>query len=96
VVERYERGVFRGHQVKNFRINRAQAWELVNIAPYCRDEEIVINGESYDEEYESFKFAVQVKDEAPDSVWDGLLVNSDGWSFFGMYRDGKVKQLEAP
>lgn len=85
--------------VKNFRINRAQAWKLVGIADYCKGGyagEIIINGESYDEETESFRFAIQVKDEAPDSIWDGLLVNPDGWSFFGMYYDGKVKQLEAP
>jgi hypothetical protein len=81
---------------KNFRINRKQAWELVNIAPYCVDEEIIINGDSYDEEFESFKFAVQVKDSAPDSVWEGLLVNPDGYSFYGMYSDGRVKALEGP
>jgi hypothetical protein len=81
---------------KNFRINRRQAWTLVNIADYVADEEIVINGESYDPEFESFKFAVQVKDEAPDAIWENLLVNADGWSFYGMYADGNIKQLDGP
>lgn len=84
---------------KNFRINRAQAWSIVNIADYCKGEyagEVVINPESFDAETESFRFAVQVKDEAPDSVWESLLVNPNGWSFFGMKYNGEVVPLEAP
>lgn len=84
---------------KNFPINKVQLFRLSYIAGWCEGGyagEVVINGESYDEEFESFKFAIRVKDEAPNSVWDSLLVNADGWSFFGMYKDGSVKQLEGP
>jgi hypothetical protein len=94
-------------KTKNFRINRAQAWTLCNIlnyseagaaAPVSAGGECVINPESYDPKHESFKFAIQLKDEAPDSVWNSLEYppNADGWLFFGMYKDGKTKQLEAP
>lgn len=92
---------------RNFRINRAQAWRLSNMlhyseagddAPITAGGECVINPESYRADTESFKFAIQLKDQAPDSVWEGLVYPPDtnGWLYFGMYNDGKVKQLERP
>jgi hypothetical protein len=75
----------------NFRINKAQAWTLANMGYYAEDEEIVIDAESYDPKAESFVFALQIKDEAPEAVWRGIVVNPNGWSFFTMTASGKVE-----
>lgn len=94
-------------RARNFRINRAQAWTLSNVLQYTEagDEapksaagECVINPESYMPEHEAFKFAIQLKEQAPDAVWNDLVYHPDenGWLYFGMRKDGSIKQLEGP
>lgn len=76
----------------NFHLNRKQTWKIVGMQNYCEDEEVVINADSYDEEDQSFTFAAKVKDEAPDSVWEGLIVGESGWCIFEMDGEGNVTQ----
>lgn len=85
--------------LKNFRMNRQQAWTLSNLAGYCEGDtygEVVINGESYDPEEKTFNFAVKLKDQAPDVIWQKAeqMGLNNGWLFLTMNKDGSYEPME--
>jgi hypothetical protein len=66
------------------------------LCTYTEDCELVINAESYDPEEQSFNFALRLKDEAPDSVWQFAeqMGVQDGWLFLTMDSEGKYERME--
>lgn len=82
---------------KNFRMNKAQAWKLSNLAAYAEDTEIIINSESYDPDEKSFNFAYMLKDEAPDAIWRAAesIGLKNGYLFLTMNEDGSFQAMES-
>lgn len=79
----------------NFRLNKEQAWTLSNLAYYTEDCEIVVNAESYGEDG-CFEFALQLKDNAPDFIWQRgeAFGMEDGWIYLTMMNDGTYERTE--
>lgn len=81
--------------IKNFRINKAQAWTLSTLGYYTEDTEVVINAESYDADDGTFEFALEIKDGVPDSVWAAVEadIRDNGWAFYLMLANGKTEPI---
>lgn len=77
---------------RNFKLNYKQVWALSYMTKYLEGEQVTINPESFEPEDNSFQLAGKVKDEAPDAIWEKLIVEPSGWSIFEMDEDGKLTQ----
>jgi hypothetical protein len=75
-------------------INKAQAWTISNVGHYCEDEGVVLDCDSYDDEFESFDLKCKIKDQAPEQVWRGVQVHPNGWAYFTIWEDGTLEPKE--